>query len=33
MRAKVIEFNGRFYMSISDVIQYKYDESGNRIKD
>lgn len=33
MKAKTVEFNGRFYMSISDVIQYKCDESRNRIKD
>jgi len=33
MKAKIIELNGRFYMSVGGVIQYECDESGNRIED
>lgn len=33
MKAETIKFNGRFYMSIGNVIQYECDESGNRAKD
>ncbi len=30
MKAKIIEKNGRFYMSVGGVIQYECDEKGNR---
>lgn len=33
MKAKIVELNGRFYMSVGGVIQYECDEFGNRTKD
>ena len=32
MKAKIIEIDGRFYMSVGGVIQYECDKDGNRIK-
>lgn len=31
MKAKIIELNGRYYMSVGGVIQYECDKEGNRI--
>jgi len=33
MKAKVIEINGRYYMSVGGVIQYECDKEGNMIKE
>ena len=33
MKAKIIEINGRYYMSVGGVIQYECDEEGNKIKE
>lgn len=33
MKAKTIEFNGKFYMSVGGAIQFECDEFGNRAKD
>ena len=33
MKAEIIKFNGKFYMSVGGIIQYECDESGNRAKD
>ena len=30
MKAKIIEINGRLYMTVGGVIQYECDEKGNR---
>ncbi len=32
MKAKVIELNGKFYMSVGGVIQYECDKFGNRVE-
>lgn len=29
MKAKIIEINGRYYMSVGGVIQYECDAKGN----
>ena len=31
MKAKIIELNGRYYMSVGGVIQYECDKEGNKI--
>ncbi len=31
MKAKIIEINGRYYMSVGGVIQYECDKEGKRI--
>ena len=33
MKAKIIEINGRYYMSVGGVIQYECDKEGNKIKE
>lgn len=33
MKAKIIEINGRYYMSVGGVIQYECDKEGNMIKE
>ena len=33
MKAKVIEINGRYYMSVGGVIRYECDKEGNMIKE
>lgn len=30
MTAKIIEINGKMYMSVGGIIQYECDEKGNR---
>ena len=30
MKAKIIEINGRLYITVGGVIQYECDEKGNR---
>lgn len=32
MKAKIVEFNGKLYMSVGGVIQYECDEFGNRVE-
>lgn len=33
MKAKIIEINRRYYMSVGGVIQYECDKEGNKIKE
>jgi hypothetical protein len=32
MKAKIIEIDGKFYMTVGGVIQYECDEKGNIIR-
>lgn len=33
MKAKIIEINERYYMSVGGVIQYECDKEGNKIEE